>query len=288
MKILLVEDNLPDAVLLRELLRSDWREPPELVHAIDMSDALRCVQREAFDVALLDLSLPDAFGDETFRRLNRQAPNLPIIALTGLDDETLATELAQAGAQDYLVKGHLDAGILHRAIRYAIERKRAEEKLRLAATVFESTLEAILITDANGAIISVNRAFCDITGYSESDVLGRNPNLLQSGRHRRGFFRKMRDALGRKGQWQGETWHRRKSGEIFPTWMNVSAVATPMAKSAIMWGFSPTSPTSSIRKNGWITWPTTTRSRACRTGCCSTNDCGKPPSTPGKTTASSP
>ncbi|BBL71515.1 putative bifunctional diguanylate cyclase/phosphodiesterase [Methylogaea oryzae] len=224
MKILLVEDNLPDAVLLRELLRSDWREPPELVHAIDMSDALRCVQREAFDVALLDLSLPDAFGDETFRRLNRQAPNLPIIALTGLDDETLATELAQAGAQDYLVKGHLDAGILHRAIRYAIERKRAEEKLRLAATVFESTLEAILITDANGAIISVNRAFCDITGYSESDVLGRNPNLLQSGRHRRGFFRKMRDALGRKGQWQGETWHRRKSGEIFPTWMNVSAV----------------------------------------------------------------
>lgn len=224
MKILLVEDNLPDAVLLRELLLEGDASPPELTHAVNMAEALLLVQREFFDVALLDLSLPDAFGHETFHRLSQQAPRLPIIVLTGLDDEALATELAQAGAQDYLVKGYLSHGVLHRSVRYAIERKRTEEKLRLAASVFECTLEAILITDAENTIVSINQAFCTITGYSSEEVLGRKPELLQSGRHKRSFFHQMWESLHRLGHWQGEIWNRRKSGEIFPAWMSISAV----------------------------------------------------------------
>ncbi len=224
MNILLIEDHKPDAVLLRELLRENPKQSFHLVHSERLEDGLTRLKQEHFDVALLDLSLPDAFGQDTFGRLHRQAPNLPIIVLTGLDDEDLAITLAQAGAQDYLVKSDLNSGILHRSIHYAIERKRVEEKLRLAATVFESTLEGILITDAKTNIISVNQALCSITGYSAEEFIGNTPNIIKSERHNHTFFRQLWDILNKTGQWRGEIWNRRKNGEVFPTWVNISAV----------------------------------------------------------------
>lgn len=224
MNILLIEDHKADAVLLRELLTENTRQSFHLVHAERLEDGLALADREHFDVALLDLSLPDAFGHDTFGRLHQQAPNLPIIVLTGLDDEDLALKLAQAGAQDYLVKSDLNSGILHRSIHYAIERKRVEEKLRLAATVFESTLEGILITDAKTNIISVNPALCSITGYRAEEIIGSTPDILKSERHSHAFFRQLWDILNKTGQWRGEIWNRRKNGEVFPTWVNISAV----------------------------------------------------------------
>lgn len=224
MNILLIEDHKADAVLLRELLKEDARQSFHLVHADRLEDGLAQLKQEHFDVALLDLSLPDAFGHDTFWRMHQQAPNLPIIVLTGLDDEDLAIKLAQAGAQDYLVKSDLNSGILHRSIHYAIERKRVEEKLRLAATVFESTLEGILITDARTNIISVNQALCSITGYSAEEIIGSTPDILKSERHSHAFFRQLWDILNKTGQWRGEIWNRRKNGEVFPTWVNISAV----------------------------------------------------------------
>ncbi|MFA6051048.1 MAG: EAL domain-containing protein [Methylobacter sp.] len=231
MNILLIEDHKPDAVLLRELLSEDARQSFHLVHAERLEDGLALLRQEHFDVALLDLSLPDAFGHDTFWRLHQQAPNLPIIVLTGLDDEDLAIKLAQAGAQDYLVKSDLNSGILHRSIHYAIERKRVEEKLRLAATVFESTLEGILITDAKTNIISVNQALCSITGYNTEEIIGSTPDILKSERHSHAFFRQLWDILNKTGQWRGEIWNRRKNGEVFPTWVNISAVPSSSTNS---------------------------------------------------------
>ncbi|MFI3154789.1 MAG: EAL domain-containing protein [Methylococcaceae bacterium] len=224
MNVLLIEDHKPDAVLLRALLMENTRQFFHLVHAERLEDGLACADREHFDVALLDLSLPDTFGQDTFWRLHRQAPNLPIIVLTGFDDEDLAIKLAQAGAQDYLVKSDLNSGILHRSIHYAIERKRVEEKLRLAATVFDSTLEGILITDAKTKVISVNQALCSITGYCAEEFIGNTPNIIKSERHNHAFFRQLWDILNKTGQWRGEIWNRRKNGEVFPTWVNISAV----------------------------------------------------------------
>lgn len=224
MKILLIEDHKPDAVLLRELLMEDTRGSFYLVHAQRLEEGVALLKHEHFDVVLLDLSLPDAFGHDTFWRLHQQAPNLPIIVLTGIDDEDLAIKLAQAGAQDYLVKSDLNNGLLHRSIHYAIERKRVEEKLRLAATVFESTLEGILITDAKTNIINVNQALCSITGYNTEEFIGSTPNLMKSERHSHVFFRQLWDILNKTGQWRGEIWNRRKNGETFPAWVNISAV----------------------------------------------------------------
>ena len=104
------------------------------------------------------------------------------------------------------------------------ERKRMEDHLRQAATVFESAAEGVIITQPDGSIIAVNRAFSEITGYDASEVIGRNPRMLQSGHQDRGFYRDMWDSIVHSGRWQGEIWNRRKSGEIFPEWISIAAV----------------------------------------------------------------
>jgi diguanylate cyclase (GGDEF)-like protein/PAS domain S-box-containing protein len=104
------------------------------------------------------------------------------------------------------------------------ERKRMEDDLRQAATVFESSAEGVIITQPDGTIIGVNPAFTEITGYTESEVLCRNPRFLQSGRHDRAFYRALWDSLTLSGRWQGELWNRRKNGEVFPERMSITAV----------------------------------------------------------------
>ncbi len=104
------------------------------------------------------------------------------------------------------------------------DRREADDRLRLAARVFEESGEAIMITDADERIVEVNRACCDITGYSAAELVGKTPAVLASGRHDAEFFQRLHQALGREGYWHGEIWNRKKSGEIFPSWMGVSAV----------------------------------------------------------------
>lgn len=104
------------------------------------------------------------------------------------------------------------------------ERKEAEDKLQLAASVFTHAGEGILITKADGSIIDVNQAFCDITGYGRDDVLGKKPSLLNSGRHNQDFYEQMWRTLNEKGEWYGEIWNRRKNGEIYAEMLSISAV----------------------------------------------------------------
>lgn len=104
------------------------------------------------------------------------------------------------------------------------DEKKREQELRLAATFFETTSEAIAVTDAHNRIIAVNPAFCWITGYSEEEVLGRDPSLLSSGRHSSAFYRAMWETLQRLGRWQGEIWNRRKNGEVYPEWLSIVAI----------------------------------------------------------------
>ncbi len=106
----------------------------------------------------------------------------------------------------------------------AVERRRAEEELRLAATVFERAREGIIITSPDTTILAVNRAFCAITGYAEEEILGLTPKILASGRHDRQFYREMWDAIEKTGGWRGEIWNRRKSGEVFAELLSITAV----------------------------------------------------------------
>ncbi|AGI22364.1 hypothetical protein H681_02410 [Pseudomonas sp. ATCC 13867] len=104
------------------------------------------------------------------------------------------------------------------------ERQQMQEKLQLAATVFESTAEGVMITDASQRIIAVNRAFSEITGYSEQETLGHSPRLLASGQHDSSFFIALWHQLNAEGHWQGEIWNRRKNHELYPEWLTISAV----------------------------------------------------------------
>jgi len=104
------------------------------------------------------------------------------------------------------------------------ERQLMQEKLQQAATVFESTAEGVLITDTRQNISAVNRAFSEITGYSEAEALGQTPRLLASGLHDSAFYAAMWHQLTANGHWQGEISNRRKSGELYPSWLTISAV----------------------------------------------------------------
>ena len=142
-RILLVEDNPGDARLLREQLREAASLPFELVHAERLSDGRDRARDGGADIVLLDLSLPDAQGLDTVRSMMEAAPEVPIIVLTGLDDDRTALQAVQAGAQDFLVKGRVEGEGLARAIRYARERKRLDlERVRLLASEREARATA--------------------------------------------------------------------------------------------------------------------------------------------------
>lgn len=104
------------------------------------------------------------------------------------------------------------------------ESKQAAESLRLAASVFANTQEGLVITDISGNIIDANRAFTDMTGYTREEILGKNPNMFQSGRHDADFYKDMWKTLGKQHYWHGEVWNRRKNGELYAEWLTISEI----------------------------------------------------------------
>ncbi len=121
-KVLLVEDNPGDARLLAETLTEVGWPQFDLTHVEEMDEARRRLSRQKFDVVLLDLALPDSLRLETLTKIHDQAPKVPVVVITGLDDDVFALFAVQEGAQDYLVKGQLDATSLARSILFAMER----------------------------------------------------------------------------------------------------------------------------------------------------------------------
>jgi diguanylate cyclase (GGDEF)-like protein len=161
MKILLVEDNQGDARLLDIMLR-EVLTACTLTHADTLGKAISHACLMQFDIILLDLSLPDSQGSSTFWSMHDAVSDVPIVVMTGHDDEVLATELAQAGAQDYLVKGSVDGRWLLRVMRYAIERKRAELELRQSEAkvraLYEAVPDLLLFLDLEGRFLECKPA----------------------------------------------------------------------------------------------------------------------------------
>ena len=120
---MLVEDNPDDALLIDAALTETQYGRFKLRHAIRLSEGLDVLSQGEIDVVLLDLSLPDSHGPETFAKVHLESPDVPIIVLTGLNDETVASQAVRQGAQDYLVKNQVDGPLLSRSIRYALERQ---------------------------------------------------------------------------------------------------------------------------------------------------------------------
>jgi HD-GYP domain-containing protein (c-di-GMP phosphodiesterase class II) len=128
--VLVIEDNPGDARLIELMLSEHPEDNYQSVFAVRLAEGLEAIERQVFDVVLLDLSLPDSHGLGTVQSVLEAAPKTPIIVLTGLADDTTALAAMKAGAQDYLAKGQGDAETLRRSIRYSIERMRTDEEKR--------------------------------------------------------------------------------------------------------------------------------------------------------------
>lgn len=132
--ILLVEDNPGDARLVLEMLAETRPGNFVLTHADLFAEALKRLGEQHFDIVLLDMTLPDSGGLDTLAQMQEAVPHMPIVVLTGLHDEALGLQAMQHRAQDYLIKGQVNSSLLVRSLRYAIERKRAEERLQYMVT----------------------------------------------------------------------------------------------------------------------------------------------------------
>jgi PAS domain S-box-containing protein len=175
-RVLLVEDNPGDARLILELLREASAYEFDMERVDGLEAALERLSRAGVDVVLLDLGLPDSQGLETFKRARRGAPDEPIVVISGLNDEEIALEAVRSGAQDYLVKGRIEGDLLARVIRYAIERRRADDALRAREAYYRTILEnigdAVFVADRDGHLLDVNPRACELTGYTREELLG--------------------------------------------------------------------------------------------------------------------
>ncbi len=184
---------------------NDWAADPRLAFWRERfpgwswgSSATVPIQRNARTYALLNFydTVPNTFSGKTIDLLREMAVDIEF-ALARLDLEA--------------------------------HKQKTDEELRIAAIAFESQ-EPMLVTDVLGNILRVNTAFTRITGYAQSEVLGRNPNFLNSGKHEAQFYTEMWEDVHAHGFWQGEVWNRRKNSEVFPTWMTISSVRDPSGR----------------------------------------------------------
>jgi len=179
LRVLVIEDNQGDADLIREALPETGPVGFHIEAVSRLSEALTRLKSGGIDIIVLDLGLPDSQGLETFHRLREATSQIPVIILTGTDNQGMAITAVREGAQDYLVKGQIGGGQLTRTMRYAVERKKTEDELRQMNAFLNSVVEnipnMIFLKDAeNLRFVRFNRAGEDLLGYSRNDLLGKN------------------------------------------------------------------------------------------------------------------
>ncbi len=174
LKVLHIEDNPVDAIYVKEILAeagARW----EMTHVRRLKEGLKLLGEQAFDGLLLDLDLIDSRGLETLDTVHRIYPSIPIVVLSGFQDETFGFRSLEKGTQDYLVKGQIDGAMLVRAMRYAIERKRTETALqeseaRLKSMFLDASI-GMAVVSLEGDLTQVNPAFCRFLGYTDNELL---------------------------------------------------------------------------------------------------------------------
>ena len=166
--LLLVEDNPGDRRLILEMLAEAGDVTFDLQHAERLQSALKSLGQTGVELILLDLGLPDSQGLDTLRKVHARAPEIPIVVLTGLDDEIVGVQAINEGAQDYLIKGQVDTNLLKRTIRYAIERKQAEEReRRLQMQLSLSNRLASLGLMVEGIAHEINNPLASVIGFAQ-------------------------------------------------------------------------------------------------------------------------
>lgn len=177
LSVLLVEDNPGDAFLIEEMLNASKTWKFQVIKAITLKQAIEKIKNSRFEVIIADMGLPDSYGIATIDELLNHAKNIPIIVLTGTNDEQTGNEALIHGAQDYLVKWIINPDQLMRSIRYSFHRKKVEEKLieseEKFRTIVEASPDAVISSALNGEIIYASRRASELFGYKNTgDLVG--------------------------------------------------------------------------------------------------------------------
>ncbi|CAB1369335.1 putative bifunctional diguanylate cyclase/phosphodiesterase [Denitratisoma oestradiolicum] len=225
--LLLVDDeeNILHA-LVRLLRGAGYR----LLTATSGEAGLLVLDNNEVHVILSDQRMPGMSGSEFLSRVKDRHPEAVRMVLSGYSDLAAVTDAINRGNIYKFLLKPWDDDLLRANIREAFERYELGVKGAQFTKIYENTVEGILITDGNSYIQAVNPAFTTITGYGADEVVGKTPALLRSDRHDETFFRTMWKCLHETGKWTGEIWNRRKNGEEFPEWLNITAIHDPQGR----------------------------------------------------------
>jgi PAS domain S-box-containing protein len=223
--ILLIEDNTSDVRLIREMLKEITHFKTNLFSACTIMEGYEVIQKNSFDIILLDLNLPDSTGAHTFHKAADCCQDIPIVLITGTEDEELSLKLIHEGAQDYLTKQNLSSALLGKSILFSIERKQREKELRLSEEKLRNYInnapDGILIIDTSGRYIQANKTACSVLGYTEDEILHLSiTDLLAEESFNEGLahFTKLMET----GKAKSELQHKHKDGSI--RWLAINAI----------------------------------------------------------------
>ncbi|MEF8719010.1 MAG: PAS domain S-box protein [Candidatus Accumulibacter necessarius] len=226
-RVLLVEDNGGDAELIQQSLGGAGEGSFGVERVSRLSDALARLGRGGIEVLLLDLALPDGQGLDAFDQVFRAAPNALILVLGTASDEAIARKAVQRGASDYLIKGHVDAHWLPRALRYLLDRKATRDALRASELRFRAMSDAsplgIFVSDVQGDCVYTNAAYHRISGLTFEETLGTKWSTAIHPDDRQRVLAEWRDAAGGGASFQTEFRFLQPNGSV--VWARVNSAA---------------------------------------------------------------
>ena len=228
LRVLHVEDSEQDAALLMRYLK---RAGYELISdRVDTAEAMKAaLETREWDVVLCDYSMPNFSAVAALAVLKETQLDLPFIIISGTVGEETAVEAMRSGAHDYLMKESLARLVpaIERETKEAQNRRaqrEAEDQLLLQSAALEAAANAIMITDENGRIIWVNKAFTETTGYAFSEVIDKNPRLLKSGKQNRDFYKEMWNTILAGKVWRNTLINRCKDGRLNQEDMTITPI----------------------------------------------------------------
>ncbi|GMQ88669.1 MAG: hypothetical protein BMS9Abin09_0099 [Gammaproteobacteria bacterium] len=225
--LLLVDDELNILKAMQRLLRHDGYH---ILTATSGQEGLALLKDNDVKVIISDQRMPHMTGVEFLSKVNDIYPQTVRIVLSAYSDFSAVTDAINHGSIYKFFTKPWDDKLMRANVQEAFQRSELSWKNNQLTQVFESTLEGIMITSAEGIIQAVNPAFTEITGYPAEEAIGDNPRILHSGRQSEVFYEEMWQALLSTGQWQGEIWNRRKNGEVYPEWLVITAIHDEASK----------------------------------------------------------